>query len=440
MHDPRTNESSWKIPEDLVKGVAEFDILEKRRAAGEIVEEVPEVEEPRARSTVENAGRFASADDSIANTQPGRTSEVQNDEEEEEDVIYEEVEVTDDEYSDTENPPKRLRGYDEEHDDDDAPNPDPPQPVEFGEDDMAWQLAQLGESYQLDPGEYEGDPDAEYEEGAEGMGMTDAECAASFGDLLTDYNVNPYKPWDSIIEDGAIVSDDRYTLLPTMAARRRVFADWSATQMQALQAAKQLLVRQDPRIPYLDLLAQSASPKLFWPEFRRKFKKEPALKETKLAEKEKEKLYREHIGRVTKMSETMLKADLEDLLRTVPPSRTWNRGTSVEVLPAQVLADVRFISLKPSIRDAVIEGVIRRLPRPDDITDGGEEDAETTQARKERAKRDEALQERRRIVEEDKRRQQKELQYGRSRLRAGEEELDRAMRVGKDGLREALGE
>jgi len=112
----------------------------------------------------------------------------------------------------------------------------------------------------------------------------------------------------------------------------------------------------------------------------------------------------------------------------------------MEVMPAQVLADVRFISLKSAIRDAVVEGVIRRLPRAEDVTDGGDEDAETLQARKERAKRDEALEERRRVVEEDKRRQQKELQYGRSRLRAGEQELDRAMRVGKDGLREALGE
>lgn len=451
MHNPSTNESFWKIPQDVIGGVIEFDIRERKRAAGEVVDDDDEgVEQPqalgetRAQPAADAAAEQAEAEQALGRGDEERIwvppKQVEKQAEDDEEVEYEEVEVTDDEYDDAENPPKRLRGYDEEdevEEDEEEALAEPAAAAEFGEDDIAWQLAQMGAANELDPGEYDAGDDAYYEDGAEGLRLTEEECNASFMDMLNDFGVNPYKTWDSIIEEGAIVQDDRYTLLPNMAARRKVFAEWSSTKIQALKEEKARMAKQDPRIPYLDLLARFASPKLFWPEFRRKFKKEPEMKDMKLAEKEKEKLYREHINRVTKMSEAMLKSDLEALLKSVPPSRTWNRETSLEVLPAQILADVRFISLKPAIRDALIERVIERLPRKDDVVDGNE-DADTRQAREERAKRDEALRERQRRVEEDKRRQQRDLQHGRRALREGEEELSRAMRVGKDGLRGAL--
>jgi len=448
VHNPTTNDSFWNFPKEVEAGVIKYDIRERKRAAGEVVEEEEEdlqqrqvLGETRPRTTVNDG------EENISAVSIERHPEEQSggsQEGEDEDVIYEEVYVTDEEDVDTAPPPKRLRGHDDEDQQDDMEEEDPADQQtdaahEFTEEDMAYQLAQLGETYDLDPGEYDaGGDDEYYEEGAEGLDMTEEECTASFYDLLDDHGVNPYKPFDSVIEEGTIIPDDRYTLLPNMAARRKAFLSWSTAKIQHLKEEKEKMVRQDPRIPYLDLLARQATPKLFWPEFKRKFKKEPELKEMRLPEKEKERLYREHIARITKKDRTELEKDLKALLAEVDRSRTWNRETSLELLPAKVLADVRFISLKAEVRDGVVEDFIRKLPRSEDIVDA-EENAEEKQARLDREKRNDALRERQRRVEEDKRRQQRNLHAGQRRLQEGEEELRRAMQVGKEGLRTALG-
>lgn len=450
VHNPTTTESFWKFPKEVEAGVIKYDIRERKRAAGEVVEEEEEEvleqrqvrEEARPRSTVveheRNAAELSTRQDQPEQNEPPAQKE-------DEDVIYEEVYVTDEEDNDTAPPPKRLRGHDDEDQDDTMAEEHPANQQnnvahEFTEEDMAYQLAQLGETYDLDPGEYDAGQmdDGYYEEGAEGLDMTEEECNASFHDLLNDHGINPYKPFDSIIEEGTIIPDDRYTLLPNMAARRKAFLSWSTAKIQHLKEEKEKMVRQDPRIPYLDLLARHATPKLFWPEFKRKFKKEPEMKEMRLPEKEKEKLYREHITRTTKMDRDVLEKDLKALLEEVEPSKQWNRESSMELLPAKILSDVRYISLRPESRDAVVEAFLKRLPGKEDVEDV-EETAAEKQARDDRMKRDDALRERKRRVEEDKRRQQRDLQFGQRRLREGEEELRRAMQVGKEGLRTALG-
>lgn len=198
---------------------------------------------------------------------------------------YEEVEVTDDEEEG--NLSKRPK-TDEDHDD---------QPVEFNEDDIAYQLAAMGQDYGLDPGEYGEYEGAELEEGAQGLALTEEDSSALFKDMLNDYNISPYTTWEQLIEAGHIVEDDRYTVLPNMKARKEVWGDWSRQKIQQLRELREGEVKKDPRIPYLAFLQKFATPKLYWPEFRRKFKKEPEMRDTKLPDKDKEKLYREHINR-----------------------------------------------------------------------------------------------------------------------------------------------
>ena len=54
--------------------------------------------------------------------------------------------------------------------------------------------------------------------------------------------------------------------------------------------------------------------------------------------------------------------------------------------------------------------------------------------RQERERREKALAERQMRVEEEKRRQRGALQYSKGVLREGEQELERAKKVGKEGL------
>jgi len=43
----------------------------------------------------------------------------------------------------------------------------------------------------------------------------------------------------------------------------------------------------------------NATPKLYWPEFKRKFKKEPEMKDPKVVDRDREKYYRDYISRMT---------------------------------------------------------------------------------------------------------------------------------------------
>lgn len=200
---------------------------------------------------------------------------------------YEEVEVTDDEDVDEENQSKRQKTDQGESE----------QPVEFNEDDISYQLAAMGQDYGLDPGEY-GDGDGEnWDEGVEGIPLTEEDSNALFKDMLDDYGINPYTTWEKVIEEGRIVEDDRYTVLSNMKSRKEVWVQWSRDKIQKLKEQREKEERKDPRIPFLAFLEKNATPKLYWPEFRRKYKKEPEMRDTKLSDKEREKYYREYINR-----------------------------------------------------------------------------------------------------------------------------------------------
>ena len=285
VYNPEKEESFWKFPLDVMKGVVEYDRLEREKKAriergdhseSEQAEDAAIAKELRAAETV-NPG------DSLA-TEVSSTPIVPRNVEDDSDE-YEEVEVTDDEEEG--NAPKRQK-----------PEEDTPeQPVEFNEDDIAYQLAAMGQDYGLDPGEYGEWEGEELEEGAEGLALTEEDSSALFKDMLNDYHISPYTTWEKLIEDGQIIEDDRYTVLPNMKSRKEMWDDWSRQRIQQLKEQREREGKQDPRIPYLAFLQKYATPKLYWPEFRRKYKKEPELRDTKLPDKEKEKWYRDYINR-----------------------------------------------------------------------------------------------------------------------------------------------
>lgn len=422
VHNPETNESFWKFPQDVMKGVIEFDRLEREKRERRERSETSEVEDEEEAAAAEELAAAEQGPRPLA--PPVAQGEEGGDSSDE----YEEVEVTDEEdKGDEDNPSKRQRTDGQPQD----------QPVEFNEDDIAYQLAQMGQDYGLDPGEYGQGEDEDLEEGAEGLPLTESDSKALFRDMLDDYQINPYTIWEKVIEEGRIIEDDRYTVLPNMKSRKETWDEWSRDRIQTLKEKREKQEKEDPRIPYLAFLQTNATPKLYWPEFKRKYRKEPEMKSTKLQDKDREKYYRDYINRL-KLPQSTLKADLSALLKSIPLS-TLNRSTALATLPPQVLTDIRYISLQPSTRDPLITAYISTLPPAPETSDlTAEEDEEAAKKRQDRERREKALQEREKRVQEEKRRQRRDLEYGRGRLREEEIELQRAMRVGKEGLRAQL--
>jgi hypothetical protein len=420
VHNMDTKESFWKFPEEVMKGVVEFDRREREKQERRDRGEPSDLEEDEEAIVAEE---LAAAGRTSATSGPAQADEADGDSSE-----YEEIEVTDSEAEglDGEGTSKRQRT--------DEPAEDAP--VDFNEDDIAYQLAAMGADYGLDPGEYGvEDLNGDWEEGAEGLPLTEDDSKALFRDLLNDFALNPYKPWDTIIEEGQIIEDDRYIALPNMRARKECWDEWSRTKIQQLKEQREKQEKQDPRIPYIIFLDEHASTKLYWPEFKRKFRKEAALRDQKVAEKDKEKLYREHVKRL-QMPQDVLKKDLSTLLKSLPLSAL-NRSTSLAALPSALLTDLRYISLPQKTRDPLIEAYISTLPPAPSSSDAEDEEALAARMR-ERERREKALAERERRVQEEKRRQMREKAVGRERLREGEAEVERAMRVGREGLRAQL--
>ncbi|KAM7215878.1 Pre-mRNA-splicing factor dre4 [Rhypophila decipiens] len=413
------NASYWRIPEKLMPAILELDKERIRlKALGKSLDEKDEGD--KQKSAAGPSPRPATHEDE-APTHDFDSSE------------YEEVEVTDDEGEEQEdgNAPKRQR----------TEEPTENQgPVEFTEADIAAQLAAMGADYADDEeGEYYG-YDEEMGEGGDAGGLlSEQDTRELFKDLLNDFNINPYSPWEKLIEEGKVFDDPRYTVLGTTRERKEVWEEWSRAKIQQLKEMRAKESKKDPKIPYLALLQEKATPKLYWPEFKRKYKKEEAMKDTKLSDKDREKLYREHINRL-KMPQSQLKADLKKLLESVALSAL-NNTTMVSHLPPQVLGDIRYISLDPQIRDPFVEAYIQGLgpPPADDQLVQEEEDEAAKKRREERKRREKALGERERAVAEEKRRQEKKVRFERAKLREEERELERAMQVGKKGLQSQLG-
>ncbi|MCJ1354179.1 MAG: hypothetical protein MMC33_004166 [Icmadophila ericetorum] len=414
VHNPKEGVSYWKFPPEVMKAVIEFDRVEReRRERNERGEESDNEQEQMIAAMA--LGEVSTVQPMPVARPPAETARPDEDSDD-----YEEVEVTDDE---EESSPKRQKTEGAEESG----------PVEFTEDDIAYQLAAMGQEYGLDPGEYGDGNEENWEEGAEGLPLTEDDMNALFKDLLDDYHISPYKPWEKIIEQGQIIEDDRYTVLPNMKARKEVWGEWSREKIQWLKEQKEKEEKKDPRIPYLAFLQKYATPKLYWPEFRRKYQSKPEMKNTKVSDKEREKWYRDYVNRL-KLAESTLRSDLTTLLTSLP-LHILNRSTSMEALPPSLLTDIRYISLRPAIRDPLIEAfVATSKPVPEQSGVSPEEEAELAKQKAERKRRENALAERERKVQEEKRKQEYALRQSKGMLREGEEEVKRAMRVGREGL------
>lgn len=423
VYNSEKDESFWRIPPNVMIGVIEFDKQDREERARQEKSKISGVEgDEQAAAEAESA----TATNEIPTAAPAPGTSLTTDQETKEPILgsdgeeYEEVEITDDE--DEGNPSKRQKTDDENVD----------QPVEFDEDDIDFQLAAMGQDYGLDPGEY-GEGGDELVEGAEGLALTEEDAKALFKDMLSDHGISPYTTWEKIIEAGYIVEDERYTVLPNMRSRKEVWGEWTRDKIQRLKEQREKEEKKDPKIPYFAFLQKNATPKLYWPEFRRKYKKISEMHNSKLSDKDREKWYRDYIGRL-KLPETTLKSDLVKLLKSIPLTAL-NESITIHTLPTTVLTDIRYISLRPAIRDPLIEAHVSTLPpAPTDIEISPEEQEARAKERQERQRRQEALAERQRQVQEAKRRQNGALKYSKGMLREGEEEVEKAMRIGKEGL------
>ena len=326
VHNTETKQSLWKFPQDVMMAVIDMDRVEWE--AKQKKQEEAETEE---------AGEMAKGDVVARANAAARVSDEDSD-------SYEEVEVTDEEGDENDAKRRRLS----------PSNEGAERPVEFDEGDIEWQLAQMQEN------EYGGD-DYPAEDEDDGLPMTEEDNIALFRALLDDFRISPYAEFEKVLEDGRVIEDYRYISLPNMHRRKDVFLDWSRDRTAELQERQKLeeAKKADPKIVYLVFLQRHATPKLFWPEFKRKFKKEPEMKEYEPSEKDKEKLYRELVAKL-KLVESDRRKELVALLKSASKAHI-TRQSKANDLPDIILKDVRYYLIDGKRRTEMVEGFVATL-------------------------------------------------------------------------------
>jgi FF domain len=273
----------------------------------------------------------------------------------------------------------------------------------------------------------------EWPEGAGGVEFSEEDAKLLFKDLLDDFRINPFSPWEKLMEEGKIIEDQRYTALTTTRARKECWEEWSREKIAAQKEQRAKQEKKDPRIAYMAFLQEKATPKLYWPEFKRKYKKEPSMKDLSLSDKDREKAYRDLVNRL-KTSQATRKSELTTMLKGLPLHVLNNRSLA-DGLPTQLLIDARYVALEPSIRDELIEAHVQNLPPPPENVDDAKAASEEQEKRQ---KRNKALEERNRMIDEERRQRERDIARGKARLRDGERDIEMAMDVGKTGLRSQL--
>lgn len=114
--------------------------------------------------------------------------------------------------------------------------------------------------------------------------------------LLREKDINPLHPWDTSLPK--FVSDPRYVLLPSVAARREAFDDYCRDRARELRQSTVKKEREasDPKDEYEQLLkAEVKSTRTSWTDFRRLWKKDRRFYSWGRDDRERERKFRSYI-------------------------------------------------------------------------------------------------------------------------------------------------
>ena len=111
--------------------------------------------------------------------------------------------------------------------------------------------------------------------------------------LLREKDINPLHPWDTSLP--LFISDPRYVLLPSVAARREAFDEYCRDRARELRASR-VKKEENPKEEFEKLLATEVkSTRTSWTDFRRQWKKDRRFYGWGRDDRERERRFREFL-------------------------------------------------------------------------------------------------------------------------------------------------
>ncbi|KAA8915433.1 hypothetical protein TRICI_002423 [Trichomonascus ciferrii] len=139
--------------------------------------------------------------------------------------------------------------------------------------------------------------------------LSPEEKETQFHSLLDSVpDINPYAPWETVMN--RVIEDDRYDVYDSGKQRQESYDRWAKNKIAEMKTQKPTQTNISPEQEFLEFVKSNFSSKLFYLEFKRKHRKQPAFKNA-LSDKERENLYRQFSSWMKKPAEQRSKAHKE---------------------------------------------------------------------------------------------------------------------------------
>ncbi|KAI8051735.1 hypothetical protein BDF21DRAFT_498271 [Thamnidium elegans] len=169
--------------------------------------------------------------------------------------------------------------------------------TEMTEEDIMWQLQQMAEEevgMDREEEEEEVQEEAQKEEEIKQVEkkpeLSEQECIEKFYQLLKENNISPFAVYS--VELPKLMLDPRFSLVPHNK-QKNLFNKYCHELGEQIKKEKSQNTKK-PENEFKELLESKVTTKMYWDDFRRKFKNDPRFKALSVT-REKEALFKEHI-------------------------------------------------------------------------------------------------------------------------------------------------
>lgn len=276
-YDRETKKSVWEMPEDLKEPMEQLKKLEEEEAEAKKKQEEEEAKKKQEEEEAAAVQREKEAEESRKRALL---------EEEEKQLEAKRVRLEGDITNDAQEDLNKEQELDA---------------TEMTEEDIMWQLQQMEE-------EGEGEEENEEEEQHQLQQqqetlkeeeppkekkpvLSEAECIAKFNELLQERNISPFAMYAT--EYPQLMNDPRFSLVPANK-QKSLFNKYCHDLGEKLKDEKKKKNSKKPEDEFRELLASKVKVKMYWDDFRRKYKDDVRFKAISTT-KEREALFKEHI-------------------------------------------------------------------------------------------------------------------------------------------------
>ncbi|TFK28756.1 HSP90-domain-containing protein [Coprinopsis marcescibilis] len=189
------------------------------------------------------------------------------------------------------------------------------------------------------------------------------EAKALFKTLLREKDINPLHPWDTCLP--LFISDPRYVLLPSVAARREAFDDYCRERARELRdsVVKKDKAEANPKDEFDRLLMEEVkSTRASWTDFRRTWKKDRRFYGWGRDEREREKAFRDYLKQLGEKKKAAARKAEQDFFTLLKEHEDIKAGDSWKDKSKSLYSDPRYDAVgSSSLREELFNTFIKNI-------------------------------------------------------------------------------